>query len=239
VFRSAAYFFPLFLFFVFSSDVASADNRLFQTFFLPIRSASDRSHIYKSDKSNFCQVMAAKFFIDSNRVVSGSHDRTLKIWDLRSKACIGTKYPGSSCNDVVTAELTVISAHFDKKVRFWDTRSNATEPTHEVLLGGKVASLDMTPGRHLLAIGSRDDRLKVLDLRMNTVVGNYSAEGYHVGCDWSRVSFSPDGEFLAAGGGEQIVFISFIVVRVLCSTGLLPYKLISAVLHLARAQKFL
>ena len=155
--------------------------------------------------------MSAKFFADSNRVVSGSHDRTLKIWDLRSKACITTKYPGSICNDVVTADLTVISAHYDKKVRFWDTRSSATEPAHEVLLGGKVASLDLTRTHSYLAICSRDDRLKVLDLRMNTVVGTYAAEGFHVGCDWSRVSFSPDGEFLAAGGGESSFDTLFIV----------------------------
>ena len=154
------------------------------------------------------QVMSAKFFVDSNRVVSGSHDRTLRIWDLRSKACITTKYPGSSCNDVVTAELTVISAHFDKKVRFWDTRSSATEPAHEVLLGGKVTSLDLTRDRNYLAICARDDKLKVLDLRMNTVVGTYSEEGFHVGCDWSRVSFSPDGEFVAAGAGKAYQFFN-------------------------------
>lgn len=33
------------------------------------------------------KVMAAKFLGEPSRVVSGSHDRTLKIWDLRSKAC--------------------------------------------------------------------------------------------------------------------------------------------------------
>jgi len=33
------------------------------------------------------KVMAAKFLGEPSKVVSGSHDRTLKIWDLRSKAC--------------------------------------------------------------------------------------------------------------------------------------------------------
>ncbi|KDR21476.1 Autophagy-related protein 16-1 [Zootermopsis nevadensis] len=32
------------------------------------------------------KVMAAKFLGEPSKVVSGSHDRTLKIWDLRSKA---------------------------------------------------------------------------------------------------------------------------------------------------------
>ena len=33
------------------------------------------------------KVLSAKFLGDSARVVSGSHDRTLKIWDLHSRAC--------------------------------------------------------------------------------------------------------------------------------------------------------
>ena len=33
------------------------------------------------------KVLAAKFLGESNKVVSGSHDRTIKLWDLRSKAC--------------------------------------------------------------------------------------------------------------------------------------------------------
>lgn len=33
------------------------------------------------------KVMAAKFLGEPSKVVTGSYDRTLKIWDLRSKAC--------------------------------------------------------------------------------------------------------------------------------------------------------
>ena len=50
------------------------------------------------------KVMSARFLGDSTKVVSGSHDRTLKLWDLRSKACIRTIFAGSSCNDLVTSD---------------------------------------------------------------------------------------------------------------------------------------
>lgn len=33
------------------------------------------------------KVMSAKFLGETNQVVSGSHDRTLKLWDLRRRAC--------------------------------------------------------------------------------------------------------------------------------------------------------
>ena len=81
------------------------------------------------------KVLSAKFMGDTTRVVSGSHDRTLKVniltssrlllshnfssqvWDLKSKACVVTKFAMSSCNDLVTASQVIISGHFDKKVR--------------------------------------------------------------------------------------------------------------------------
>lgn len=33
------------------------------------------------------KVMAAKFLGEPTKVITGSHDRTLKIWDLRSRMC--------------------------------------------------------------------------------------------------------------------------------------------------------
>ena len=82
------------------------------------------------------KVLSAKFMGDTTRVVSGSHDRTLKVsslmnlyhniltrsmssqvWDLKSKACVVTKFAMSSCNDLVSASQVIISGHFDKKVR--------------------------------------------------------------------------------------------------------------------------
>jgi len=153
------------------------------------------------------KVMSAKFFGDSSRVVSGSHDRTLKVWDLRSKACISTKFAGSSCNDIVTSEEAIISGHFDKKVRFWDNRAQSTQPANEVVLGGKVTSLDLSKDGYYLVICSRDDHLKVLDLRMTSVVGTYGSEGFHVGCDWTQVCFSPDNEHIVAGSGDGAVYV--------------------------------
>jgi autophagy-related protein 16 len=92
------------------------------------------------------KVMAAKFVGDSQKIVTGSHDRTLKIWDLRSKACTETKFAGSSCNDLVTTDSsTIISGHFDKKIRFWDTRT-ADSSSNDIVLQGKVTSLDLSKG---------------------------------------------------------------------------------------------
>ncbi|XP_026347454.2 autophagy-related protein 16-1 isoform X2 [Ursus americanus] len=151
------------------------------------------------------KVLSAKFLLDNARIVSGSHDRTLKLWDLRSKVCIKTVFAGSSCNDIVCTEQCVMSGHFDKKIRFWDIRSESTVREMELL--GKITALDLNPERTELLSCSRDDLLKIIDLRINAVRQTFSAPGFKCGSDWTRVVFSPDGGYVAAGSAEGSLYI--------------------------------
>uniref|UniRef100_A0A672R4H8 Autophagy-related protein 16-1-like n=1 Tax=Sinocyclocheilus grahami TaxID=75366 RepID=A0A672R4H8_SINGR len=113
------------------------------------------------------KVLSARFLLDNSRIVSGSYDRTLKLWDLRSKVCMKTVFAGSSCNDIVCTEQCVMSGHFDKKVRFWDIRAESI--VHELELLGRVTSLDLNHDRTELLSCSRDDLVKIIDLRSNAV----------------------------------------------------------------------
>ena len=61
---------------------------------------------------------------------------------------IETKFAGSSCNDLVTSDgagSTIISGHFDHRIRFWDTRAESS--SNDILLEGKVTSLDLSRGK--------------------------------------------------------------------------------------------
>ncbi|OWK05108.1 ATG16L1 [Cervus elaphus hippelaphus] len=151
------------------------------------------------------KVLSAKFLLDNARIVSGSHDRTLKLWDLRSKVCIKTVFAGSSCNDIVCTEQCVMSGHFDKKIRFWDIRSESIVREMELL--GKITALDLNPERTELLSCSRDDLLKIIDLRINAVRQTFSAPGFKCGSDWTRAVFSPDGSYVAAGAAEGSLYI--------------------------------
>ncbi|XP_058791192.1 autophagy-related protein 16-1 isoform X3 [Phymastichus coffea] len=158
------------------------------------------------------KVMAAKFLGEPSKVVTGSHDRTLKIWDLRSRACVETKFTGSSCNDLVTSDgsgSTIISGHFDKTIRFWDTRTESG--SNDIVLQGKITSLDLSRDANYLLSCVRDDTLKLLDLRMKMIVVSFSADGFKVGCDWTRAAFSPDGQYAAVGSSDGSIFIWSVV----------------------------
>lgn len=61
---------------------------------------------------------------------------------------VKTIFAGSSCNDLVTLhDNNIVSGHFDKRVRFWDIRSDSS--TNEIMLQGRLTSLNLAPGRYL------------------------------------------------------------------------------------------
>ncbi|XP_062329941.1 autophagy-related protein 16-1 isoform X1 [Osmerus eperlanus] len=151
------------------------------------------------------KVLSARFLLDNARIVSGSYDRTLKLWDLRSKVCMKTVFAGSSCNDIVCTEQCVMSGHFDKKVRFWDIRAESI--VRELELLGKVTSLDLNHDRTELLACSRDDLIKIIDLRTNAVRQTFSAPNFKCGADWTRVTFSPDGSYVAAGSADATLYV--------------------------------
>ncbi|CAD6992666.1 unnamed protein product [Ceratitis capitata] len=118
------------------------------------------------------------------KVVTGSHDRTLKVWDLRSIACIETKFAGSSCNDLVTTDSlgsTIISGHYDKKLRFWDIRTE--KQADDILMPAKITSIDMTKDGYYLICSIRDDTIKLIDLRKNQIISSFSHENFKLSSD--------------------------------------------------------
>lgn len=93
------------------------------------------------------------------------------VFDYDSSIGISTKFAGSSCNDLVTIDgVQILSGHFDKKIRFWDQRSESSH--NEILLQGKVTSLDLSRDRNFLLACVRDDSLVTIDLRMNQKICN-------------------------------------------------------------------
>ncbi|KAI9499022.1 WD40-repeat-containing domain protein [Zychaea mexicana] len=156
------------------------------------------------------KVFAAQFTADSKRVVSGSHDRTLKVWDLQRGYCIRTIFTFSSCNDLTLADVegqTLVSGHLDNNIRLWDTRTGNGIKELTGVHSGQVTSVSVSPGGDTLLTNSRDNTLKLIDLRMYDIVATFQAPTYRNGANWSRSCFSPDGSYIAAGSSDGTLHI--------------------------------
>ncbi|CAF0836426.1 unnamed protein product [Adineta steineri] len=152
------------------------------------------------------KVFCAKF-ITASLIASGSQDRTLKLWDLQNRQCVRTLFAGSKCHDLVAhdASGSLISGHFDKKIRFWDSKNDSTKC--ELQLQAAITSLAINREKHLLLACSRDDTLKLIELRENRVIQTFSHDDFKVTSDTIKAVLSPDCAYACAGGNDGSVFI--------------------------------
>nr|CAB3224186.1 autophagy-related protein 16-1 [Phallusia mammillata] len=152
------------------------------------------------------RVSAARFLGSAYRLASGSQDRTVKVWDVRSGACTRTFMAGSSCNDIVAAYAAdcLASGHFDRKIRVWDARVSG-HAQNEIVVGGRVTSLDMPADHTSLVCCTKDHTLEVVDIRKSAVSKVFSHDQFKVLTDQTRCAYSVDGEYVAVGSGDGTV----------------------------------
>ncbi|XP_072825355.1 protein Atg16l2 isoform X5 [Vicugna pacos] len=151
------------------------------------------------------KVTAAKFKLTRHQAVTGSRDRTVKEWDLGRAYCSRTINVISYCNDVVCGDHVIISGHNDQKIRFWDSRGPRC--IQVIPVQGRVTSLSLSHDQlHLLSC-SRDDTLKVIDLRVSNIRQVFRADGFKCGSDWTKAVFSPDRSYAVAGSWDGVLYI--------------------------------
>ncbi|XP_015224911.1 PREDICTED: autophagy-related protein 16-2-like [Cyprinodon variegatus] len=151
------------------------------------------------------KVTAARFTCSPHQVVTGSTDRTIRLWDLKRAACLQQREVASFCSDLVCSENSIISGHFDSKIRVWDSRTVSC--VQELPSQGRVTSLDLSSDRRQLLSCCRDDCLQLVDLRWSNDRMCFRADGFKCGSDSTKAVISPDGCYLAAGSADGAVYI--------------------------------
>ncbi|XP_049978598.1 protein Atg16l2 isoform X2 [Alexandromys fortis] len=151
------------------------------------------------------KVTAAKFKLTRHQAVTGSRDRTVKEWDLGRAYCSRTINVLSYCNDVVCGDHIIISGHNDQKIRFWDSRG--PHCIQVIPVQGRVTSLSLSHDQLQLLSCSRDNTLKVIDLRLSNVRQVFRADGFKCSSDWTKAVFSPDRSYALAGSSNGALYI--------------------------------
>lgn len=147
-------------------------------------------------------VAAVTFSPSSNLLVSGSKDKTVRLWDTTSGSALQTL----SGHDMQVEDLSfapdgrlVASASADDTVRLWDVRTNAGIRTLNT--SSWANSVAFSPDGAMLAVGLTSNKIQLWDGRslsiLHTLKGHKSIA--------QSVAFSPDGKVLASGSNDKTV----------------------------------
>ncbi|RTG84246.1 autophagy-related protein 16-1 [Schistosoma bovis] len=150
-------------------------------------------------------------YIEETAVLGASSDFSCRVWTLNdsrlrvnltghSERVISAKFMRSA-NRVVTAS----SDRTIKHLRIWDERSG--ENTGKILLSGRITGMDISSDFTTVLSCTRNNTLEIVDLRMNQVTQCLKADGFQTGLDIVRPCFSPDSDYVAAGGHDGGVYI--------------------------------
>ncbi|KAJ8597176.1 WD40 repeat-like protein [Rhizopogon salebrosus TDB-379] len=152
-------------------------------------------------------VNGVAFFNDGRRVVTGSWDKTLRIWDAQKGTLVGKPFKGhqdSICSVAISPDdRRIASGGEDTEVIIWDVESEQKAFDPLVKHKDNVWSLCFSPNGKKLASGSEDETVIIWDAETGAVFA--TLEG-HCGRVLS-VAFSPDGQKLASGSSDTTILI--------------------------------
>jgi hypothetical protein len=137
------------------------------------------------------------FSPDGKTIVSGSGDKTIRLWDTRGNP-IGQPFKGYEkwVSSVAFSPngKTIVSGSGDKTIRLWDTRGN---PIGQPFKGheDRVISVAFSPDGKTIVSGGSDKTIRLWDTRGNPIGQPFT--GYEG--EVFSVAFSPDGKTIVGG----------------------------------------
>ncbi|KAH8591892.1 quinon protein alcohol dehydrogenase-like superfamily [Bisporella sp. PMI_857] len=148
-------------------------------------------------------VTSVAFSSDGKQVVSGSDDKTVRLWDAATGALQQTLEGHSR---VVTSVAfspdgkQVVSGSDDQTVRLWDAATGALQQTLEGH-SERVTSVAFSPDGKQVVSGSDDKTVRLWDAATGALQQMLEGHSERV----TSVAFSPDGKQVVSGSDDQTV----------------------------------
>ena len=149
------------------------------------------------------RINSISFSLDGRTLASGSHDNTVRLWDVDTRAEIGTLEGHTAAVNSISFSpdgRTLASRGDDNALRLWDVDTQTQIYTLEGHTGS-VESVSFSPDGQTIASGGNDDIVRLWDVDTRSEIGTLEGHTGYV----SSVSFSPDGKTIASGSHDNTV----------------------------------
>ena len=151
-------------------------------------------------------VFSVAFSPDGQRVVSGSRDGTMRLWDTQTGNPIGEPLEGHT-DSVLSVAFSpdgqlVISGSSDRTIRVWSSQTQA--PIGDPMEGHRdiVLVVAFSPDGQRVVSGSGDGTVRLWDAQTGAQIGD-PLQGY--GGSVNSVALSPDSRHVVSGSDDQTV----------------------------------
>ena len=162
------------------------------------------------------KVMCVKLSIDGKYGISGSSDRTIKVWDMKTGYVIRTIQCSSVCNsiDLGPDQVTLASAHQDGATYVYGTYGMGIDHMKLAILHKlpvshvEFSSISSSMNAGILLTMCRDNKLRLFNTLSFENTMQMADRGFRVSSKLvSALVISPDSNLCAAGSGTGTVHV--------------------------------
>ncbi len=156
-------------------------------------------------------VQSVAFSPDGHHIVSGSRDRTIRVWDATTGETVAGPFTGHT-DSVQSVAFSpdghyIVSGSRDRTIRVWNATTGETVAGPFTGHTDSVQSVAFSPDGHHIVSGSFDGTIRVWNATTgDTVAGPFTG---HTGSVWS-VAFSLDGHHIVSGSSDRSIRMSSI-----------------------------